>query len=158
MTSDQGITARQASFGGVWSRVLLRWCAVSCWLAVVGFTVMAFTVDMPVWTIVIIEATMLLIVLPLGFAIWSDAAEHKVDTERLLRNGRPAVAEVVELERTDVGDEGGEVLVLSLRISGDDVPPFEATYRGRPDRAFRVGARLYATVVPADYLFSLGHL
>jgi hypothetical protein len=157
MTADDGVTARQASFGGVWSRTFLRWCAVACWLSVAGFSVMVFTTGMPWWAGVLVELALLLFILPLGLVLWSDAAEHKADTERLLRNGRPAVAEVLELELID-HDDSGDVAILRLRISGDDVPPFEATYRGNSAPEFRAGARLYATVDPVDNLFTLRHL
>ncbi|MDQ3788454.1 MAG: peptidase S8/S53 subtilisin kexin sedolisin, partial [Actinomycetota bacterium] len=89
---------RQASIGGVWTRVMLRYCAVACWLTVAGGAVMVFTVDMPWWGAALIVLGLLLIMLPLGFVIWSDAAEHKSDTERLLRAGRPAVAEITGVE------------------------------------------------------------
>lgn len=112
------------------------------------------TTDLPWWAAVLF----VIVLLPLGFAIWSDAAEHREDTERLLRAGRPAVAEVIDLELVDPGDGSADVAVLQLRISGEDVPPFEATYRGDKDPALRPGARLYATVDPADNLFTLRRL
>jgi len=155
MTTTEG---RQASFGGVWSRVLLRWCAIGCWLMVAGFSVMVFTTGMPWWAGVLTEVVLLLVVLPLGFVIWADAATHKADTEQLLSNGRPAVAEVVELELVTRDADSGDVVLLRLRISGEGVPPFEATYRGDPDPEHRLGALLYATVDPADNLFTLRRL
>lgn len=130
---------------------MLRWCAVACWLSVLGMVVMVFTTGVPWWAAVLV----VVVLLPLGFAIWSDAGEHREDTERLLRAGRPAVAEVIDLELVDPGDGSADVAVLSLRISGDEVPSFEATYRGDADPDFRPGARLYATVDPADNLFTL---
>jgi hypothetical protein len=157
MTADDDRTARQASIGGVGARVVLRCLAVTCWLSVVGMAVTVFTAGMPWWSDALVGLACLLIILPLGFALWFDAAEHKEDTERLLRAGLPAVAEVVELEMVDPGDGSADVAVLRLRISGAGVPPFEATYRGG-DQEFRLGARLYATVDPADNLFALGHL
>ena len=149
---------RQASIGGVWARVMLRYCAVACWLTVAGGTVMVFTVGMPWWAGVLTELGLLLIMLPLGFAIWSDAAEHKSDTERLLRAGRPAVAEITDVEVVSPDGESPDVHVLSLRISGDGVPPFEARYRCDLEPGNVVGARLYATVDPADNLFTLRRL
>lgn len=152
------MTARQASVGGAGAQTLLRWCAVTCWLAVAGCTVLVFTTGMPWWAGVLTEATMLLVVLPLGFHFWGDAGEHKADTDRLLATGRPAVAEVVDMEQFDTGDDHGKVAVLRLRVSGDHVPPFEASYRGDPGEEFRVGALLYATVDPDDNLFTLRRL
>jgi hypothetical protein len=109
------------------------------------------TTDLPWWAALLV----VVVLLPLGFAIWFDAAEHREDTERLLRAGRPAVAEVIDLDLVDPGDGSADVAVLSLRISGDEVPPFETTYRGDADPDFRPGARLHATVDPADNLFTL---
>lgn len=43
----------------------------------------------------------------------------------------------------------------SLRISGEDVPPFDATYRVRHRPEHRVGARFEAVVDPTDNLFGL---
>ena len=143
--------SRQASIGGVWARAMLRWCAVACWLTVAGMAVMVFTAGVPWWAAVLA----LVVLLPLGFAIWHDAAEHREDTERLLRDGRPAVAEVIDLELVDPGDGSADVAVVRLRISGTEVPAFEATYRGDAEPSLRPGARLHATVDPADNLFTL---
>jgi hypothetical protein len=155
MAAGEGVTARQASFGGRGSRILLRLCAVACRLTVATPAILLFTTGMPLWAGVLIEALVVLFILPLGFALWSDATEHRVDTARLLRAGRPAVAEVVELELVDPGDGGADVAVLRLRISDDDVPPFEATYRGNAQSDLRPGALLHATVDPTDNLFVL---
>ncbi|GAB1514999.1 hypothetical protein [Actinophytocola sp. KF-1] len=149
---------RQASIGGVWARVALRYCAVGCWLTVVAGTVMVFTVDMPWWAGVLTELALLLIMLPLGFVIWSDAAEHKADTERLLRAGRAAVAEITDVEVVTPDGDSADVHVLTLRISGEGVPEFEARYRCDADKVNVVGARLRATVDPADNLFTLQRL
>ncbi|MFT7837872.1 hypothetical protein Q5530_17185 [Saccharothrix sp. BKS2] len=158
MVEGEGVTARQASFGGRGARLLLRWCAVSCWLVVPIPAVVLFTTDVPWWAGVPIQALVLLLILPIGIALWFDADQHREDTGRLLRAGRPAVAEVVELELVDPGDGSADTAVLRLRISGDDVPPFEATYRGSADPEFRPGALLHATVDPADNLFVLRNL
>lgn len=120
--------------------------------------VLLFTTDIPWWACALIEVLLLVFILPLGFAIWFDADEHKSDTERLLRAGRPAVAEVIGLELVSPGDDSADVAVLRLRISGDDVPPFEATHRGSTDPEHRVGALLHATVDPTDNLFTLKRL
>lgn len=148
------MTARQASIGGVGARVMLRWCAVACWLTVGVMWVMVFTTGVPWWAAVLV----LVFMLPLGFVLWSDAAEHREDTERLLRSGRPAIAEIVGVELVDPGDGSADVAVLRLRISGDDVPAFEATYRGDAQPEFRSGVRLRATVDPADNLFTVRRL
>ncbi|MER5266060.1 hypothetical protein ABTZ99_28630 [Actinosynnema sp. NPDC002837] len=52
-------------------------------------------------------------------------------------------------------EEGPDTSVLGLRISGDDVPPFDATYRGRHRPDHRVGAGFDAVVDPPDDLFAL---
>ncbi|GAA2963875.1 hypothetical protein GCM10010483_03800 [Actinokineospora diospyrosa] len=131
---------------------------MACWLGVAVTTVAVFTTGMAWWTGALIEAAVVVFLLPLGFVLWSDAGEHKSDTERLLRDGKPATAEVVEVELVDPGDGSPDVAVLRLRISGADVPPFETTYRGDADPEFRIGALLYATVDPADNLFTLRRL
>ena len=137
---------------------MLRYCAVACWLTIAGGTVMVFTVDMPWWAAVLIELGLLLIMLPLGFSIWSDAAEHKSDTERLLRAGRPAVAEITGVEVVTPDADSADVHVLTLRVTGDGVPEFEAKYRCDADKVNVVGTRLWATVDPADNLFTLRRL
>ncbi|MFI7675066.1 hypothetical protein [Actinophytocola sp. NPDC049390] len=48
--------------------------------------------------------------------------------------------------------------MLSLRVSGDGVPPFEARYRCELEPGNVVGARLPATVDPAGNLFTLEYL
>jgi hypothetical protein len=155
MTGDEG---RQASFGGAWSRGTLRLCAVLLWLTSALPLVMTVAEGMPWWAAVLVELLLLVTIVPLGFVLWSDAAEHREHTERLRRSGRPAVAEITDVEHVDPGDDTGNVVVLRLRISGDGVPPFAATYRGRPDEEYRPGGRLYATVDPADNLFTLRRL
>ncbi|WP_447008710.1 hypothetical protein ACRAKJ_27135 [Saccharothrix sp. DSM 118769] len=158
MTPGEGVTARQASIGGPGTRAALRLCAVLCWLSVPMPVMLLFTTEIPLWAAVLAGVLLLVIMVPLGFAIWFDAAEHKDDTERLLRDGRPAVAEVVGVDLVESHDGDSEVAVLRLRVSGDGVPPFEATHRGRPDPEFRPGALLYATVDPTDNLFTLERL
>lgn len=158
MTADGDVIARQASIGGTGARVMLRLCAVACWVSVAGTGVMAFTLPLSWWVGVLVGLVMVVFIVPLGFALWDDAAQHRVDTERLRRAGRHAVAEVVGVELVDPGDGSADVAVVSLRVSGDGVPPFEATYRGAKDPEFRPGALLHATVDPADNLFTLGHL
>jgi hypothetical protein len=152
------LSAEQASIGGAWSRGMLRSCAVLLWLSSALPLVMAFAEGMPWWAAVLVEVLLLVTIVPLGFVLWSDAAEHREHTARLRRAGRPAVAEITDAEHVDLGDDTGTVVVLRLRISGDDVPPFVATYRGRPDPEYRVGGLLYATVDPADNLFTLRRL
>lgn len=156
MTADESVSGRQASIGGVGSRVFLRSCAVVLWLAV-AFP-LVFAVDMPWWATVLVEAVVAVALVPLGLLLWFDAKEREEDTKRLRRTGRPAVAEVVEVDHVDPGDDTGTVVELRLRISGDGVSPFAATYRGRPDPEYRVGGLLYATVDPADNLFTLRRL
>ncbi|GAB1515000.1 hypothetical protein [Actinophytocola sp. KF-1] len=46
----------------------------------------------------------------------------------------------------------------TVRLRRSGVPPFAATYRGRPDEEYRVGGLLYATVDPAGNLFTLQRL
>ena len=147
---------RQASTGGVRSRTLLRACAVLLWSAV-AFP-LVFAAEMPWWVTVLVEVVVAAALVPLGILLWFDAAERKADTVRLRRAGLPAVAEITDVEHVDSGDDTGTVVVLRLRISGAGVPPFAATYRGRPDEEYRVGGLLYATVDPAGNLFTLQRL
>jgi hypothetical protein len=150
---SEDVLGRQASTGGPWSRAFLRACAVLLWLAV-AFP-LVFAAELPWWATVLATAVVAAAMVPLGLLLWSDADERKADTRRLRRACRPAVAEITDVEHVDSGDDTGTVVVLRLRISGDGVPPFAATYRGRPDDEYRVGGLLCATVDPADNLFTL---
>jgi len=158
MTADEGVAARQASIGGPGARAGLRVCAVLCWLSVAALAVVVFTTGMPWWAGVLAGLTSLLVLLPLGFTLWDDAGRQREDTERLSRDGRHAVAEVLDVELVDPGDGGAHTAVVRLRLSGDGVPPFVATHRGDADPVYRPGALLHATVDPSDNLFTLERL
>ncbi|WP_433263580.1 hypothetical protein ACQPZF_32610 [Actinosynnema sp. CS-041913] len=155
MTGDEGASARQASVDGVGGRTVNRLVAILCWLSVPLVPVALF-LDGEDWAWWEVPATIgsLLILGPIGFVMWSGANRARADIARLRQSGRPAVAEVVGLE-LDEDPEGPTMAVLSLRISGDDVPPFSATYRCRPEPGFKVGARIKAVVDPFDNLFTL---
>ncbi|MGW8850787.1 hypothetical protein ACWGNE_23800 [Streptomyces xiamenensis] len=149
-------TARQASIGGAGSRFGHRAAAVQCWLSALVLTGLQITGQLGLgWWHAVITIGVSLLLLLLGLTIWSSAAEQKLDTERLLRSGRPAVAEVLGVEVNEDSEGVPNIAVLELRISGTDVPEFVASYRTDHAPHFRTGARFHAVVDPSDNLFTL---
>ncbi|WUH92123.1 hypothetical protein OG900_19755 [Streptomyces sp. NBC_00433] len=150
MTADGGATARQANIGGPASRALARAVGVTTWAVGLVLPALALFGDLA-WT----WSLFLLLTTPLGFVMWWEADDAKDDTVRLQRSGRRARAELVRLERVDPGDGSPDVAVMRLRISGEGVPDFEATYRCDHEDRFTVGTRFVAVVDPSDNLFTL---
>ena len=68
--------------------------------------------------------------------------------ERLRRDGRPAIAEVVGSREVSLGEESG--VEATLRISGDGVPTFQVPHRGSSGAIDRLGARFPVIVDPRD--------
>lgn len=158
MSTDEVVTPRQASIAGRFARSYLRLCAVSCWLFILFFPAMLIfdQVEMPWWGAALSVIGLGLLMGLIGFVMWFEAAEASADTERLLHDGRDAVAEILDLEVTDPGDGSHDIARLQLRISGDQVPEFHAVYRDDHDKnAHVVGARFRAVVDPSDNLFTL---
>ncbi|MEU4448667.1 hypothetical protein AB0K14_39865 [Actinosynnema sp. NPDC050801] len=155
MIADGDRTARQAEVDGAGGRLWLRVAAVFCWLCALIPLAVWYLEDLDwAWWALVAMAIAMLIVTALGVDMWTTANQAEADTARLRQAGRPAIAEVVGVEVVD-HEEGPTTSVLSLRISGDDVRPFDATYRGRHRPEHRVGARFDAVVDPTDNLFSL---
>lgn len=156
MTSEDEPTARQASIGPSTSRFGAGLDAAVAWLtALLLPCLLVFDKIEWAWWLIPAELGIVVIMVPAGFAFWFSAVEAKADTKQLLRAGRPAVAEVVAMKLVDDHDGAVETAVLKLRIGGDDVPPFEATYRCPYEPILEVGAQLDATVDPSDNLFTL---
>ncbi|MCC8244677.1 hypothetical protein [Saccharothrix luteola] len=155
MITGGGGNARQAETDGAGGRLWLRVSAVLCWLcALIPLAVWYLEdLDWPWWALVGVVIAMVVLA-ALGGDMWATANRAEADTARLRQAGRPAIAEVVGLEVVHQ-EEGPDTSVLSLRIGGDDVPPFDATYRGRHRPDHRVGARFDAVVDPTDNLFAL---
>lgn len=142
--------ARQANIGGALVHVGGRVIAAGCWAAAPVLPVLAVLGELHwAWSFF-----SLLMVLG-GFAVWSEAVRTKEDTARLRKSGRPAVAKVIAAKRVDPGDGSADLSVLTLRIGGADVPPFEAAYNCDHDERFRAGASFKAVVDPSDNLFTL---
>jgi hypothetical protein len=154
---EKAAAPRQASIGGAGSRLGHRLAAVCCWAgAVGGVLTMAFGAPSAAWwTTVLVDALLLLVLAPLGFTIWFEAGQRKLDGARLRTTGRPAVAELLKVGFEDQHDGSAELAKLRLRISGADVPAFEANYRCDREPVYQVGVRWKATVDPADNLFTL---
>ncbi|MFD5895162.1 hypothetical protein [Streptomyces sp. NPDC060366] len=151
MTVDEGAeSARQANIGGAVPQVVGGVIAVVCWASAPVLPALAVFGDLH-WAWSFFSLLMVLS----GSVIWSDTAEAKADTARLRQSGRPAVAEIIAAERVDPGDGSADISVLTLRISGADVPAFEAAYRCDHEDRFRVGASFEAVVDPSDNLFTL---
>ncbi|MEU3616429.1 hypothetical protein ABZ725_29575 [Streptomyces sp. NPDC006872] len=93
-----------------------------------------------------------------GFLMWSAAPQAKEHTTRLRQSGRPGVTEIIVAERIDPADGSADSFVRTLRISGADVPSFEAAYRGDYEERFQVGARFSAVVDPSETSFTLRRL
>jgi hypothetical protein len=158
MSVEDLAAPRQASIAGRFARSYVRLCAVSCWAYVVFWPAMLIfnKVEQSWWAAALTVIGVGLLMWLLGFVLWNHAGEARADTERLLRNGRDAIAEILDLEVTDPGDGSNDVARLQLRIAGDEVPEFRAVYRDDHDKeAYVVGARFKAVVDPSDNLFTL---
>ncbi|XVS66148.1 hypothetical protein ACQPYE_08855 [Actinosynnema sp. CA-299493] len=155
MTTDGGGSSRQAEVDGAGGRLWLRVSAVLCWLCGLIPLVVWHAEDLDwSWWALLGAVVGLLVVAALGGVMWGRANQARADTARLRQAGRPAIAEVVGVEVVHQ-EEGPDTSVLSLRVGGDDVPPFDATYRVRHRPDHRVGARFEAVVDPTDNLFAL---
>lgn len=149
---DSGVegTARQATLGGTVPQLGNRVAGVVCWVAALVLPAQTIFGDLHwAWSL------FSLLLLPFGLLIWSQSGQAKKDTERLRQSGRPATAEILAAERDVPADGSADTSVLTLRISGVDVPSFDATYRCNYEERFQVGARVPAVVDPADNLFTL---
>ncbi|PSK82250.1 hypothetical protein CLV63_14320 [Murinocardiopsis flavida] len=157
MHADDVAYGRQATHEGFVSRLTKRSMAVMCWLwaLFMPFTFFVGEVYMAWWAHILLVVFLMLILLPAGYGLWSDVGDAE-DITQLRRSGRPAVAEVISMHRTP-GRGYGELdsVSLLLRISGDEVPVFTASYRGDQTAAFRVGTLLDAVVDPSDNLYTL---
>lgn len=85
-----------------------------------------------------------------GNRLWSLAKTEQLDTEL---GDQPSPRSALGL--IDFHDGCAETATLSLRISGESVPPFETTYRLTNEPHLKVGARLQVVVDPPDNLFTL---
>jgi len=158
MSTDEVVTARQASVAGRFARAYLRVCAVVCWLFILFWPAMLVLdqVEQPWWGAVLTILGFVVLMGLLGLVLWFEADGARDDTERLLRNGRDAVAEILDIEVADPGDGSADVARMQLRISGEDVPEFRAVCTETHDpKAYVVGARFHAVVDPSDNLFAL---
>jgi hypothetical protein len=147
-------TARQASVTDRVGRALMHvWGVLAC-LPALAVWVAAFLVDQDSGTVLVAAAVTTAFGVPLAVVLWREAAQRKLDTERLGRAGVPATAEIVSVEVV-AGDEHPDEARLRLRVSGPGVPPFEAAYRCLDRPSLLVGAQLDAVVDPSDNLFTL---
>ncbi|KAA1399822.1 hypothetical protein [Aeromicrobium ginsengisoli] len=158
MSTDEVVTAKQASIAGPFARLFFRFNAIACWLFILFWPAMLIfdQVDQPWWGVALTIVGFVLVMGLLGAWMWFEANQARDDTERLLRGGHDATAEILGLEVTDPGDGSNDVARLQLRISGKDVPEFRAVNRDDHDKkAYVVGARFKAVVDPSDNLFTL---
>ncbi|MBW4716774.1 hypothetical protein [Saccharothrix obliqua] len=88
-----------------------------------------------------------LFLVPTGIGMWRATSRARRRLLRLDAVGLPAVGEVLTAE-----SDGGEMpdVVMAVRISGPDVPPFEVTVTARPGPTTTPGSRLTVLVDPAD--------
>ncbi len=155
MSIDGGGGARQASVDSGVGRVITRAGAVACWLCALVVPAVWYSGDFDwSWWAVLAGIGGLLVTALVGASMWSEANRAEADTTRLRQAGRPAVAEIVGMDVV-YPDDGPETSVLRLRISGDDIPAFDATYRCEHEPGHRVGAHFTAVVDPSDNLFTL---
>lgn len=155
MILGEGGNARQAETDRAGGRLWLRVSAVFCWLCALIPLAVWYLEDFGwSWWALVAAVVMMPVVTAIGAEMWATANRAAADTARLRQAGRPAIAEVVGAEVVHQ-EEGPDTSVLSLRVSGVDVPPFEATYRSRHRPDHRVGARFEAVVDPTDNLFAL---
>ena len=157
MSTDDVVTAKQASIAGRFARAYLRVCAVACWLFILFWPAMLVfdQVEQSWWVATLSILGFVVLMGLLGLVLWFEAGGAAADTERLLRDGRDAVAEIVDIEVIDPGDGSADVAHMQLRISGDDVPEFRAVCKETHDKTYVVGARFNAVVDPSDNLFTL---
>ncbi|KQV76172.1 hypothetical protein ASC61_14830 [Aeromicrobium sp. Root344] len=157
MSTDEVLTAKQASIAGPFARLFFRFNAIACWLFILFWPAMLVfdQVEQPWWGATLTIAGFVLVMGLLGSWIWYEADQARDDTRRLRRDGRDAIAEILDLEVTDPGDGSADVARMQLRISGEDVPGFRAVYRDDHDKAYVVGAKFNAVVDPSDNLFTL---
>jgi hypothetical protein len=154
ITGEDG-NARQAETDRAGGRLWLRVSAVVCWLCALIPLAVWYLDDLGwSWWVLVAVVVMMPVLAAIGAEMWATANRAEADTARLRQAGRSAIAEVVAVEVVHQ-EEGPDTSVLSLRISGDAVPPFDATYRGRHRPDHRVGARFDAVVDPTDNLFAL---
>ncbi len=97
-----------------------------------------------------VGAGLSLILVPLGIGTWTATTRGRARLLRLDEVGLPATGEVLTAE-----DDGGEMpnMILRVRISGPDVPPFETTVTGRSGPTTKPGSRLTILVDPDDGTF-----
>ncbi|KPI02822.1 hypothetical protein OK074_4972 [Actinobacteria bacterium OK074] len=96
----------------------------------------------------------MVILVPLGLAIWCDVFDERRQNRRLDAVGVPATAEITGLADYHDGEE--TVVAVGLRISGPEVRAFEATWRYHAHHpSLRVGLHLTVVVVtdPAGNVF-----
>lgn len=161
MSTGNAVRARQASVSGPLWRFVARACAILCWAFIAFLPAMLYfdQVSLPWWGATLGCLGLGLFMLASGLLLWSEATAARADTDRLQRQGRSAVAEVVGLEIIDPGDGSADVAQMELDIAGDGVPAFHAVYRvDHDENLYRVGACFKAVVDPSDNLFTLRRL
>jgi hypothetical protein len=161
VSTDEFVTAKQASISGGFARSWLRLSAVFCWLFILLVPAMAVfgEIEWSWWQLALAQILFTVVMLVVGFWAWFEADEAAADTKRLQRDGRDAIAEIIDLDVTDPGDGSHDVARLQLKISGEDVPEFHAVHRDAHDKkTYVIGARFKAVVDPSDNLFTLAVL
>lgn len=85
-----------------------------------------------------------------GYGVLSTVSTVRMQrrVERLARNGRPAVAEVIGARPASIGEETG--VEVTVRVSGPDVPPFEMKHRSTESRIAALGETFRLIVDPSD--------
>ncbi|MFD7660155.1 hypothetical protein ACFV4N_39770 [Actinosynnema sp. NPDC059797] len=91
-----------------------------------------------------------LLLVPVGIGAWRAVTRARKRLLRLDAVGLPAVGEVLTAR-----NDGGEItkVILTVRISGPDVPPFRATLTTDPGPNTKPGGRLTVLVDPDDGTF-----
>ncbi|NUT48502.1 MAG: hypothetical protein HOV94_14510 [Saccharothrix sp.] len=97
-----------------------------------------------------VGAGLSLILVPVGVGAWRGTGRARRRLLRLDAVGLPATGVVIAAE-----DDGGEVtnVKVTMRISGPDVPPFEATVTTSPGPGTKVGNEVTVLVDPDDGTF-----
>lgn len=105
------------------------------------------------WIGLLVATILSMLMIPYGTLLWvSEVQEHK-QTLRLREVGVSVSAEVLAISSASYGEETG--MALTLRFTGPEVAPFQATYTCAADPSLSVGDWLGALVDPSTNAYAI---